>query len=255
MDILTIYNYPDDDKYLNLLKLWLKQITKYNDIGGNIYVLSYNDHTYHISKIKETYKFEWIKLNVRKNLNHPFLDKHNVKFKLFNLTSWKNPYLFIDVDAFVFEKLSNLTRYSNDKPWIGFNHQNIPLHTENKGEFLNSGVQLVSDPNFVKYQDILSKVRNVLCPGFDQALLFSYFKEIGYDYTHAELSKNWNACAGYSRTFLKDSEWTCETNSTCINNDKLISKGIKSGEKVFINHYWDEFKPWNIECEFYKNNI
>lgn len=255
MDILTIYNYVEDERYFNLLKVWLKQVEKYNDINGNIKVLSYLDIPQRIETLRKEYNFEWVKLGLRDKVNHPFLDKHNVRFKLFNLTSWKNPYLFIDVDAFVFENLSEITKFRNDKPWIGINHQNIPLHTENKGEFLNSGVQLVSDVNFVKYDDIIMKVKKILCPGFDQALLFSYFNEIGYDYTHNEISKNWNACAGYSRTFLKDDKWVCESNPVCLTNENLVSKEIKKGEKIFINHYWDEFKPWNINCEFYKNNI
>ena len=254
MDLLTIYNYTDQGNNLFLLKLWLDRVQVHNDEKLDTYVLSYMKEPEHIKILHKKYDFVWKVLPVRQDNGNLFLDKHNIKFKLFNLTKWPNPYIFIDVDAFLFDNISELTKYTNDKPWVGINHQNIPLHTENKGEFLNSGVQLVSDPTFVKYDTIVTTVKRILCPGFDQAMLFSYFKTINYDYTHPKISKNWNACAGYSRMVKSDTGWSCVTDPVNIKNNNLISKGIKGGEKVHINHYWDEFKPWMINCPYYNQN-
>lgn len=256
MDILTIYNYKNyNKKYYNLLKIWLQQISLYNDDKMPIFILSIYDEPEYIKELHNNYDFTWERLGQMDKTNKPFIDSHNIRFKLFNLTQWKNEYLFIDVDAFIFKNISELVKYKNDKPWIGINHQNIPLHTENKGVFLNSGVQLVSDPGFVSYKTILEKTKTIYCPGKDQALLFSYFKDIGYDYTHPNIGHEWNACAGYSRTYNDNGVWQCKTSPVSIKNNSLISKEIKEGEPVFINHYWDEFKPWDINCSFYKNNI
>lgn len=255
MDLLTIYNYEGLGNNFNLLKLWLKQAKIHNDENLPVHVLSYMKEPEHIKELHDQYDFTWKVLPMRNVIGHAFLDKHNIRFKLFNLTKWESPYLFIDVDAFLFSNISGITRYKGTKKWVGIDHQNIPLHTENKGKFLNSGVQLVSDPDFLNYEKVVSTVRQIMCPGFDQAMLFSYFKTIGYDYTHPEINENWNACAGYTRTYQEDGVWKCITDPVNIKNDRLVSKGIKKGETVHINHYWDEFKPWMINCEFYKQML
>jgi len=260
MDLLTIFNYENASlNEKNLFYIWMKQVHKHNDIGSSIYVLSEFEEPEFSTSLKVGYGFNynWVKLNRSNGNKFSYLKPHNVDFKLYNLTNWERAYIFIDIDAFLFGDLSFLNEKSKDKPWIGIDHQIIPYHTDHMSPFLNSGVQIVSDVNFLNYNDILNKIgkyTNLLCPGADQSIIFTYFKEIDYDYTHKDIPLTWNSCAGYSS--YDDKTGNFFTHPTCNKNksNELISTKIKEGEKVFINHYWYDFKPWNINCLFFNKN-
>ena len=76
---------------------------------------------------------------------------------------------------------------------------------------------------FLDFETIMKqqqKFSKFLYPGTDQSMLKTYFKYTGYDYTHPDIGFEWNHCAGVR---------------TPVNN-------------VCINHYWYNFKPWNIDC-------
>jgi hypothetical protein len=149
----------------------------------------------------------------------------------------------------VLQDLTFLWERRNDKPFIGVDHQIIPGHSQRVGKpFLNSGVQIVGDPEWYQYDKIEARYReldgHLSVPGHDQASIYEYCKSIDYDYTHPDIGLGWNACAGYTKLFRLDDEWTG------------ICKGLKDPHapaeyQVYINHYWDEFKPWRLKCPIY----
>jgi hypothetical protein len=209
-----------------------------------IKVLSDSEPNDYIKSLMLKYDFVWVKKDHYKGdlsrLPIHFRKKHNVTFKMWNIYKNENPFVFIDVDAFILKDINEMWEYSKDKPYIGINHQNIPIHTSNEKEpFLNTGVLVVSDPSFINYEKIINSIKGIYCKGFDQALTFSYFKEINYDYTHPNIGFEWNSCAGYTNLSNIDGLWAGET----IN--------LAKSHKVYINHYWDEFKPWGLNCPIF----
>lgn len=179
----------------------------------------------------------------------------NLRFKLANLAAIPYPFLFLDADTFVLGDLKAIWQYRHDKPWIGINHQWIPSDTRtHRSPFLNSGVQLVSDPDFYNLEAILAAQNAIVplnrhrevpksvmfpCPGFDQAILFRYFTSIGYDYTHPNIGPEWNSCAGVTRVWGEPGHWQAAT------------EGLNENHPVQLIHYWSQFKPWSIGCPIY----
>ena len=275
MDLLTIYNYSPNDPHLYLLKMWLYQVSINNDTDCNVIVLSNRNEPKEIRDWHNHYNFNWQRLRpkrkqfypVIKRLVHRFfmdleshiitkkrlkvLNHHNVRFKLYHLTKWPRPFIFLDVDAILFAPISKLIEASNDKPFIAVDHQEVPNHTLGKEPYLNGGVQIVSKPGYFTYGDFTKQTEGLLCLGHEQALIYTHFKNVGYDYTHANIDYKWNACSGYNEVKKVEGKWVCVSNGTNILDDKLKSNSIPKGTSVMVNHYWDEFKPWKIDCPMY----
>ncbi|HEY2784221.1 MAG TPA: hypothetical protein VGJ05_04525 [Fimbriiglobus sp.] len=184
------------------------------------------------------------------DLGHPHF---NLRFKLANLAALDEPFLFLDVDTFVLGDLRELWALRGVKPWIGIDHQWVPGDARtHRSPFLNSGLQLVSDPTFYDLNAILAVQNAVVplhrhssvpksamfpCPGHDQAVLFRYFRTIGYDYTHPRIGPAWNSCAGMTTVAGTDGRWTARAD----------------GYDVRLIHYWSQFKPWAIDCPIYRS--
>jgi hypothetical protein len=181
----------------------------------------------------------------------------NLRFKLPNLASLSYPFLYLDADMFVLDDLDYLWQRRQCKPWIGINHQRISTDARTlRSPFLNSGLQLVSDPAFYDLDAIL-KAQNLIaplarhreipprelfiCPGHDQAVLFQYFQTIAYDYTHPEIGTGWNSCAGVTAVRREGDSWRART------------FGLADDHDVRILHYWSQFKPWSIGCPIYNS--
>jgi hypothetical protein len=188
------------------------------------------------------------------DVGHPHF---NLRFKLPNLASLKFPFLFLDADMVVLRDLNYLWQRRQVKPWIGIDHQVVPFDVRTqRSPFLNSGLQIVSDPAFYDLRAILAaqnavvplhKYREVpeddlfTCPGKDQAVLFRYFRAIGYDYTHPEIGFEWNSCAGVTKVRFENGAWQAQT------------WALERNHEVYVVHYWDQFKPWLIDCPICKS--
>src|SRR5205814_3528485 len=186
------------------------------------------------------------------DVGHPHF---NLRFKLPNLAALDYPFLYLDADTFVLGDLAFLWERRGAKPWIGIDHQYIPaVPRTHRPPFLNSGVQLVSDPAFYNLEAILAvqnaavplsrhaevpKAEMFACPGQDQAVLFRYFRTIGYDYTHPEIGPEWNSAAAATRVWCEGGTWKARTHGLAHNYD------------VHLVHYWDRFKPWAIGCPIF----
>ncbi len=169
---------------------------------------------------------------------------HNLFFKLFQLCSLDEPFIYLDADIVVLDRLDHLWDRRQAKPWIGIDHQaNIPGCT-GPVPFLNSGVQIVGDPDFYDYGRLRSCAESrgfrFEVPGSDQGVLWTYFRDIGYDYTHPEIGAAWNACAGFVALQRDHSgAWRGRV------------RGLEPVHDVYVSHYWHAFKPWLIDCPIY----
>ena len=256
MNIVTIMNYPPENReYAKMCHIWIDTVIKNN--GDNILIL-YHDHKPDCCdefKQKANITFEKRKMvgdiyatppersHGRKRMyRFKRIYRHfNLQFKLPVLASLKTDFIFIDSDAYVLGDLNYLWERRKDKPWIGIDHQPLPYHRETRRKrFLNSGVQIVGDPNFYNLKEVVkSHEKNNLkpmCTGRDQALLFGHFKRTGYDYTHPEIGFEWNSCARVGVIKYEDEKWSGNT------------RGLRKNHPVYINHYWAGYKPWIINC-------
>lgn len=180
---------------------------------------------------------------------------NNVKNKLYNLCNLNFEFIYLDLDMYVNADLSFLWEKRKEKPFIATIHQkNIrgknSLHIDQKNAFMNSGLQIVSDPDILNYNDFFNfgKKTNFAfsIKGTDQALLNEYFKSINYDFNHEKIGCEWNSCAAYGLVFKYNNKF------------KITYKNENLLYTVKINHYWNEFKPWNINCpifNYYKDLI
>lgn len=225
MKLITIFNFPDQENYNQLCRWWVKQALENSNLNIEIW---HSGKTNHLEIKHDRIDFIQKKsINVSEFLNPNLVinkSQHNIGFKLFNLCNESDGFIFIDADAIILKNLSPLEEASKRKPFIAVDHQDIPGHTTHiPFRFLNSGVQACSDTNILNFEEIMkiqSSYNNFIVPGTDQAALWTYFKHINYDYTDPEIDWKWNNCAGF----------------------------IKNTENIAINHYWYNYKPWNINC-------
>jgi len=247
MKIITICNYPDDIKFNAMCMTWAKQIRKHCQ-GIKIQVLTENgvppivERCFSENNVEIVYK-ERMENNFKFNNSISQKAQHNVFFKMFNLCNENEPYIFIDADAFLLTPIDCLIEASKDKPFIAVNHEKVPNHCENLPyDFLNTGVMIVSDPDFLNFDrkiDILKRDGKFIYPGTDQSLINSYVKEAKYDYSHELVGFGWNHCAGYTE----------------FSDNGAFNSGLHGNYEININHYWYNFKPWNVGCPLYQETL
>ncbi|MFO0935739.1 MAG: hypothetical protein U0798_04375 [Gemmataceae bacterium] len=249
--VVTIMNFPPDVRVRQMTYAFLDSVVKH---GAQRITILYEDSK---PEIAEEHRRQ-VPIEVVQGRSYDVGHPHfNLRFKLPNLASLDFPFLFIDSDTYILGDLNELWSRRTLKPWIGIDHQWVPSDPRTHREpFLNSGVQLVSDPRFYDLEKILAvqsavaplhraaefgKYEMFACPGADQAVLFRYFRTIGYDYRHPEIGPEWNSCAGVTSVRREGDEWKAET------------VGLSEKYPVKLVHYWSQFKPWRIDCPIYKS--
>jgi hypothetical protein len=119
-------------------------------------------------------------------------------------------------------------------------------------DFLNSGVQLVNDPSLYVFDKLIESAAKRwdnadFLKASDQAVVQAYLDDIGLDYVHPDVGYSWNSCAARVCTYRdNEGKWRGK------------SLGYDPSYPVYISHYWNEFKPWNIQCPiftFYKRTL
>ncbi|QVL33418.1 hypothetical protein KIH39_05760 [Telmatocola sphagniphila] len=249
--IVSIMNYPPDPNTQRMCWIFLDSVI---DHGAKSITLLYEDFPPIVTS--EHRRAADIELVQRKSLDvgHPHF---NLRFKLANLAKLDFPFLFLDADMVVLSDLNYLWQRRNDKPWMGINHQWVSSDPgTHRPPFLNSGLQLVSDPKFYDLNAILAaqnavaplhraaefgKFEMFASPGTDQALLYRYFRSLNYDYTHPEIGLGWNSCAGVTDLWQEEGLWKAKT------------RGYHPDYEVQIVHFWAQFKPWKIECPLFRD--
>lgn len=249
--VVTILNYPPDDRVRRMTYAFLDSVVSH---GADRVTVLYEDNRPVIAREHR----DRADIEVRRGQSHDVGHRHfNLRFKLPNLAAFEEPFLFLDADTYVLGDLRELWTKRHAKPWVGIDHQWVPADPRtHRAPFLNSGVQLVSDPAIYELDAILAaqnavvplaevtdanKRQSFACPGNDQALLFRYFRTIGYDYRHPEIGPNWNSCAGVTESYREGGIWKARTT------------GLPEQYDVKLIHYWSQFKPWAIGCPIYES--
>jgi hypothetical protein len=249
--VVSIMNYPREPKLLRMCYVFLDSVIA---SGVESVTLLYDEHEPVIApEHRRAADIELVK-GRSYDVGHPHF---NLRFKLPNLANLPFPYLYLDADMVVLSDLNYLWQRRQAKPWVGIDHQVIPFDARtHRPPFLNSGLQLVADPAFYDLRAILdaqnavaplsrhreiAKADMFACPGHDQAVLFRYFRTIGYDYTHPEIGPEWNSCAGVTESRAEGGAWKART------------RGLAQDHDVHIVHYWSQFKPWAIDCPIYNS--
>jgi hypothetical protein len=244
MNIVTVFDYNLD--VLNnraMLQMFISSIVENcNKHPCTIWIITSQQN-----RINQIFNESFIKTIKHRPNNRSIPDKMpNIKNKLYDLCNLDFDFIYLDSDMYINADLNFIWEKRKDKPFISTMHQrDIKGHTEEKNNFMNSGLQIVSDPSFLDYDNLYDlavkmnfKFDN---PGTDQALLDSYCRQLGYNFTHPDVGCEWNSCAGYGVVDIDD-----EYNFDIRYKNKDIEYPVK------INHYWDEFKPWVINCPIFK---
>jgi hypothetical protein len=247
--VVTIMNYPPDPRTRPMTDAFLDTVIAN---GAASVTVLYEDHEPVIApEHRRAADVEVVRCRSH-DVGHPHF---NLRFKLANLTALDFPFLYLDADTAVLSPLQPLWDRRHDKPWVGVDHQWVPSDARtHRSPFLNSGVQLVGDPSFYDLRAILA-VQNAAvplarhaevpksvlfpCPGHDQAILFRYFRAIGYDYTHPAVGPERNSCAGVTEVTRDGDRWVGHT------------RGLAADHAVHLIHYWSQFKPWAVGCPVY----
>jgi hypothetical protein len=251
LHVVTIMNYPPESKYRRMCYIFLDRVIAH---GARRITILYEKHRPIVTAEHRRLADIEVRQERSYHVGHPHF---NLRFKLPNLARLDFPFLFLDSDMVVLDDLDYLWRRRQDKPWMGIDHQVVPSDVRtHRSPFLNSGLQLVSDPSFYDLQAILAaqnaaaplnkhqemeETEMFPCPGRDQAVLFRYFRTVGYDYTHPEIGFAWNSCAGVTEIGNEQGVWKARSHSQSPNYE------------VSIVHYWDQFKPWRINCPIYQS--
>ncbi len=253
LKLVTIMNYPPDARYGRMCRLFLDSAIAG---GAECIAILYEDHPPIVTDLQR----RGADIEIRKCPSHDVGHPHfNLRFKLANLAKLDHPFLFLDADTYILGDLNELWSRRRDKPWVGIDHQWVPGDPRtHRSPFLNSGVQLVGDPAFYNLDAILavqnavaplaeasrfSKGEMFASPGADQAVLFRYFRSIGYDYTHPQIGPEWNSCAGVTEVRREDGRWKART------------VGLPETYEVKLIHYWSQYKPWAIGCPIFAESL
>lgn len=239
MNIVTVFNYPDDERYNTMFKIWLLTILKHKTESIKKIRILTRGLSSPIQKFLEWVNCEDVVVvicdDVDINTTNPKA-KHNIGFKLWNMCKETEPYIFVDADMVILSSFDTPVKAAEAGYVIGVNHQTIPRHTTRfPFRFINTGFLVVPNPSFLNFKDILNTPIQYKCPGTDQALLYNYLTTYQTTYTHHLVDYGWNSCAGYKK----------------ITDIGVWSDGITESHKIHILHYWDEFKPWNKKCHIY----
>jgi hypothetical protein len=246
MNIVTIFDYNlDNPNNKTMLRMFISGIEENcNRYPYKIWII-----TNQCGKINQIFSESFVKtIKSKSQQNNRFVPEKmpNIKNKLYDLCSIDFDFIYLDVDMYINADLNFLWERRKAKPFISTIHQkNIEGHIGEKNEFMNSGLQIVSDPSFLNYDKLhdfaVKKNFKFDNPGTDQALLDAYCNQIGYDFIHPEIGCEWNSCAGYGLVDIDDEY-----------NFHIKYKNQDTEYPVKINHYWNEFKPWIINCPIFK---
>jgi hypothetical protein len=251
LKVVSIMNYPPEPRLRRMCYAFLDSVLAH---GAQSVTLLYDEHKPVVAPEHRRATDIEIVRGRSYDVGYPHF---NLRFKLPNLANLPFPFLYLDADMVVLSDLNYLWERRGSKSWIGIDHQVVPSDARtHRSPFLNSGLQLVSDPAFYDLHAILdaqnavvplSRYREVPksemfpCPGNDQAVLFRYLRAIGYDYTHPDIGPAWNSCAGVTEVWREGEAWKART------------RGLAHDYEVHILHYWSQFKPWAIDCPIFQS--
>jgi len=243
MNIVTVFNYTDEEKYNMMFKTWLVSILRNKtEVIKDIRILT-KGLSQPVNDFIEWLNRDDIKVVIRDELKIKTRDpkaQHNIGFKLYNMCRETGPFIFLDVDMIVLRPLDDAVRAAEDGYIIGVNHQTIPKHTKQFSfKFINTGFLIVPEPELLDYEILTNTPLEHYCPGNDQRIIYNYLMMNQDTYLHPLIDYGWNSCAGFKKR-----------NS----NGEIWSDGVPENHPIYILHYWEEFKPWNTPCPIYQEH-
>jgi len=183
-------------------------------------------------------------------------------YKLFVLCTRPSRYIFADIDAIIVDpqSIGELLDAADEQPFIAVDHQTIDGHTAQfPFKFLNAGVLAVSDPGFLKLEDVMRVANTKWCPGEDdQIRLWNLCLERGYTYTHPRIGHAWNACGAFKADYVGSAAPAAAATLTDLEFGAAVAtwtRGLpvpsENNVNVRVLHYWYLYKPWHVPCGIY----
>ncbi|HZY88310.1 MAG TPA: hypothetical protein VFE78_25965, partial [Gemmataceae bacterium] len=151
LKVVSIMDYPREPRFLRMCYVFLDSVIAH---GAKSVTLIYDEQRPVIApELRRAADIELVKGRSH-DVGHPHF---NLRFKLPNLAGLPFPFLYLDADMVVLSDLNYLWERRHAKPWVGVNHQVVPSDARtHRPPFLNSGLQLVSDPAFYDLPAILA---------------------------------------------------------------------------------------------------
>ncbi len=246
MRIITLSEYysddPREDNYYKMMKLWLHHINMFASECEVEFLYLSEDRNWVLHKDFQDYikRFNNLSINFKKievekigavpggrKLRHDCLFNH----KLSILKNEEKPYVWMDIDVYLFHPLKEFYKHLDEHPLVGTGHGS---YVRDQTEVFNSGLYAVKED----FLDLSAGVETCLennkdnhhaC--HDQNVTHFAMKNAGYNPFVFSGHEKWNWW-GIRCNFEKSADGNYRH---CTN---------KEGEQIYASHFWGLQKPW-----------
>ncbi len=249
LKVVTIMNYAPDPRYRRMCYAFLDSVISH---GAASVTILYEDQPPTVApEHRRTVDIEVVRCQSH-DIGHPHF---NLRFKLANLAALDFPFLYLDADTVVLGDLNYLWSRRHAKPWVGIDHQMIPADPRtHRSPFLNSGVQLVSDPAFYDLRAILA-VQNAAAPleprGGVRERGNVCLPRDGSGDSVPILPRDWVRLHTPGDRAGMEQLRRGHGGNAAGDRWKAHTRGLPADHDVYLMHYWSQFKPWMIDCPIY----
>ena len=238
MNIITIYDYPNDNVSMQkLLVCWTRHINKFAK-GFNVYLV-HGDKT-DTNTLKSLLKNETFDINLNfirgvkcpTKYGVPRIDGNfHVNFNLYNVMEVgkmiNKPIIYLDLDAILLTDLLEWCEYINEKSFMGTMHYPI-------GQNLNGGIYSVSNHSEVNFEELIERF-------FENHKNYKKIQEL------CEVqSNNWLGRRNYT---LRDSVYTDTGHLKSGDQSLFINYFVKTQDTPF---YKKHDVAWNFFANYTK---
>tara|TARA_Y100000588_G_C14272936_1_gene933124 strand:+ start:4566 stop:5384 length:819 start_codon:yes stop_codon:yes gene_type:complete len=238
-----------DNNYYMMLKIWLHRLNIYasecdiellyvnENQGHKSNVLFYNDFKKFLSKYPnlkinilkvEQPDFDYTPRGRRRSLKHQQFFNNKIA-----ILSQKPPFIWMDIDLFLFRPLKEFYQHLGEHPFVGTGHGS---HTRGEKEKVQAGLYILNKQNYIDIEVGLEECRREagdqaqhVC--HDQGIINGFFRKTGKNPFVFEGHEYWN-WHGMRCDFHKDG------------NEEFVRCTDIGGDEVFGCHFWGLQKPW-----------
>jgi len=237
------------NNYYLMLKLWLHHLNMYaNECEIELlYINSFTGVKSNVLFYKDFEEFlkRYPKLNISiEQIDSPQVDrtprgrKHSIKHQQFfnnklAVLQRKPPFIWMDIDLFLFKPLKEFYKHMGDNPFVGTGHGS---HIRGEKDKVQAGLYILNKENYIdielglkQCQELAGDQAQHVC--HDQGIINGFFTKTGLNpfVFHGHEYWNWH---GMRCDFHKDGA------------EEFVRCTDKEGDEVHGCHFWGLQKPW-----------
>tara|TARA_B100000287_G_scaffold435245_1_gene502624 strand:- start:3143 stop:3943 length:801 start_codon:yes stop_codon:yes gene_type:complete len=249
MRIITLAEYYGDEKtsvpqdnYYKMMKLWIHHINMFASECHVEFLYTKEENNWLFFKDFQNFIKRYDNLNItfkkittevigRVPNGRGHVHRHQCLFnhKLSVLKNEPKPYVWMDIDVYLFSPLKDFYKHLDNHPLVGTGHGS---YVRDQTEVFNSGLYAIKE-DFLDLESGLKTCLEVSDAGacHDQNVTHYAMKNINYSPFVFEDHIKWNW-------------WGVRCNYVKDNNGNFTQCTNKEGEKVHASHFWGLQKPW-----------